>query len=99
MNWLAAAQQFDRPTDFVRELEFGIDAEDVIDHGQDIRGPQGAILGLFAARVGGTNDMTTFESAAAQKGEAGLAPVIAAAARHLRRAAELTPNQQEHPLV
>jgi hypothetical protein len=68
------------PAEPVGNHRLGVDAEQVVDGGQDVLGRQRCVGHLAANAVGLADDLASCESAAGQQGGIGLRPVAAPAA-------------------
>src|SRR5207245_9546609 len=97
---LPARQHLDRPADLVGKLDVLVDAEHVVDGRPRVVRPDGPLLGLLAAWIGGPNDHAAAQPATTQERTTRSAPMVAASGRvDLRRSAELAPDHDEHALV
>src|SRR5258706_4378419 len=78
LDHIAIFQQILRPAAVVGDGGGGIDAQDVIEGGEDVLGVVGAGDGVFAQFVGGADVLAHFQAAAAEENGAGVGPVAAA---------------------
>ena len=79
---------------------FDVDAEVVVERGEDFAEGDGAVDGVFAQAVRRADHLAGPHAAAGQQGAADLRPVVAAGVFvDLRRAAEFAPDDDRHVAI
>lgn len=98
-NRFTVGQHRDRAAGEVGELVAVVDAEVVVDRGEQVLRVERAFGGVFGFGVGGSDDLAHAESSAGNQSGLSLRPVISAEAAvggcHARSATELTDSDDE----